>query len=178
MCLLHVCFSGAHLCARTLHSNCACVSTAECACNTVLRIRVFVSLLCILSLVKVQWLSHLSLWRRQIRVGTGPGTANMKHLLPSQKLWLLKGSIHHWTSVLWFDTIVQILPFSPLSPHFLASDLFPFLSAFFFQSQMDDLHSTEKMQRLQHVQHAHFSLHSPQKHSRLYSTLIPSCLQL
>lgn len=52
-------------------------------------------------------------------------------LPPPQKLWLLKGSIHHWTSVLWFDTIVQILPFCPLSPRFLASDLFPFLSGFF-----------------------------------------------
>lgn len=51
MCLLHVCFSGAHLCVCTLQSDCACVSTAECACNTVLRIRVFVSLLCSLSVV-------------------------------------------------------------------------------------------------------------------------------
>lgn len=52
-------------------------------------------------------------------------------LLPPQKLWLLKGTIHHWTSVLWFDTIVQILPFCPLSPHFLASDVFASLSGFF-----------------------------------------------
>lgn len=59
-------------------------------------------------------------------------------LPPPQKLWLLKGSIHHWTSVLWFDTIVQILPFCPLSPRFLASDLFPLLSGFFFLSQMDE----------------------------------------
>lgn len=48
-------------------------------------------------------------------------------LLPPQKLWLLKGSMHHWTSVPWFDTIVQILPFCPLSPRFLTSDLFPLL---------------------------------------------------
>lgn len=112
-------------------------------------------------LVKVQWLSHLSLWRRQIRAGTGPGTANMKHLLPPQKLWLLKGSIHHWTSVLRFDTIVQILPFSPLSPHFLASDLFPFLSAFFLSVSDGWSPLDGKMQRLQLVRHADCSLHSP-----------------
>lgn len=54
--------------------------------------------------------------------------------LPPQKLWLLKGSIHHWTSVLWFDTIVQIFPFCPLSPRFLASDLALFFQVFFFFS--------------------------------------------
>lgn len=49
-------------------------------------------------------------------------------LFPTQKLWLLNGSTHHWTSVLRFDTIVQILTFSPLSPHILGSDLWPSLS--------------------------------------------------
>lgn len=46
-------------------------------------------------------------------------------LRPTQKLWLLNGSTHHWTSVLWFDAIVQILTFSPLSPRVLGSDLWP-----------------------------------------------------
>lgn len=59
-------------------------------------------------------------------------------LIPPQKIWLLTGSFHHWTSVLWFDTIVQILPFCPLSPRFLSlSDRFPFLSSFFSLSLTD-----------------------------------------
>lgn len=98
--------------------------------------------------VKAHWLGRLSLWRRLTLAGTGPGSANMKHLLSffPQKLWLLKGSLHHWTSVLWFDTIVQNLPFCPLSPCLLASDRFPFYSGLLCLSslsQTDEFISVE-----------------------------------
>ena len=76
--------------------------------------------------VKVQRRSYLSPWRRLPRAGTGPGTANMEHLLSFQlkSFDCLNGSFPHWTSVLRFDTIVRIHPSSPLSLRLLASDLF------------------------------------------------------
>lgn len=41
--------------------------------------------------IEVRWLSYLSPWRRLTRVGTGPGTANMKHLPPLSKALIVKG---------------------------------------------------------------------------------------
>lgn len=120
------------------------VSTADYACNTVLR--VYMSLYACCACISRTHKSAVA--QSFVSVAEADtswyGPWHCQHeappLLPPQKLWLLKGIIHHWTSVLRFDTIVQILPFCPLSPRFLASDLFHFLSGFFLRLSSGWIH--------------------------------------
>lgn len=84
--------------------------------------------------VKVQWLSHLSLWQRLALAGSGPGTANMKHLLFFQ----LKSS-DCWTAASItgpvFLGLTPLFRFSLSVPSHLAFS--PLISDLFFVSLFD-----------------------------------------